>query len=166
MRTNKVTSGALLLCLAILFQSLRLLVPVPPPIAPFVIGGLVNACLFVATSYTGLRSGLIIALVTPVIAWLQGQLPLPLFIAPVFVGNELAVICYWLFERKARAFAVALAAVVKTIVMYISFSVLLAFILLPDKLAKVLMFAMSWPQLVSGIIGGIIAIIILKRTRR
>ena len=163
MATKKLTYSALILALALVFQSLRLIVPIPPVIAPFIIGSLVNACLLIATTAVGLKSGLIISLITPFVAYIQGQLPLPLFIVPVFIGNGLLVSCYWLLERKARMAAVVVAAVAKTSALFIMFSALLAFISLPDKLATALMFSMSWPQLVSGIAGGVIAIIVLFR---
>ncbi|MFA6075715.1 MAG: ECF transporter S component [Negativicutes bacterium] len=165
MDTRKLTYSALILGLALVFQSLRMIVPIPPFIAPFIIGSLVNACLLIATTTVGLRSGLIIALVTPFVAYLQGQLPLPLFIVPVFIGNALLVGCYWLLERKARVAAVVVAAIAKTVALFVMFSAMLAFISLPSKLAAALMFAMSWPQLVSGILGGVVAIIVLSRIK-
>ncbi|MEI6287234.1 MAG: ECF transporter S component [Bacillota bacterium] len=165
MDTKKLTYSALILGLALVFQSLRLIVPIPPVVAPFVIGSLVNACLLIATTTVGLKSGLIISLITPFVAYMQGQLPLPLFIVPIFIGNGLLVSCYWLLERKARIAAVVVAALAKTIALFIMFSALLAFISLPDKLATALMFTMSWPQLVSGVAGGVIAIIVLFRIK-
>jgi len=166
MNTKKLTQAALILGLALVFQSLRLIVPIPPFIAPFVIGSLVNGCLLVATTSVGLRGGLIIALITPIVGYLQGQLPLPLFIAPVFIGNGLLVGCYWLLERKARVAAIIVAALVKTAALFIMFSALLAFISLPPKLATAVMFSMSWPQLVSGLVGGFLALIILTRIKQ
>lgn len=166
MNTKKITYSALLLALALVFQSLRLIVPLPPVVAPFVVGSLVNACLLIAVTTAGLRGGLLIALATPFAAYIQGQLPLPLFIAPVFVGNALLVCCYWLLERKSRFAAIIVAAIMKTVALFIMFSVILAFISLPQKLATALMFTMSWPQLISGVTGGLIAIIVLSRIKK
>ena len=97
---KNLTRTGLLLALTLVFQSLRFLIPLPPWMSTFLIGSLVNAALLVALQALGLRSALLIACVTPVVAWLQQLLPLLVFILPVALGNSLYI---WLFSRLRRA---------------------------------------------------------------
>ena len=155
---KNLTRTGLLLALTLVFQSLRFLIPVPPWMSTFLIGSLVNAALLVALQALGMRSALLIAVVTPVVAWLQQLLPLPVFILPVALGNSLYV---WLFSRLHRAgpewLAVASAALGKAAFFYLAFSWVLTFIQLPPAITAGLLFVMGWPQLVTGILGGILA---------
>lgn len=158
---------SLLLALTIVFQSLRFLVPLPAIASTFLVGSLVNACLLVAACLTGRTAAFLIACVTPVIAYIQQLLPLPVFILPVAVGNVLYV---WLFTQLAKIVpivpAIGGAALGKAIFFYLAFSQLLKFIELPPPLAAGLLFVMGWPQFVTGVLGAILAQWVVKRLRR
>lgn len=164
---KNLTRTGLLLALTLVFQSLRFLIPVPPWMSTFLIGSLVNAALLVALQALGMRSALLIAVVTPVVAWLQQLLPLPVFILPVALGNSLYV---WLFSRLHRAgpewLAVASAALGKAAFFYLVFRWLLGLLELPPAISSAILFVMGWPQLVTGIVGGFIAIYAWRRLER
>ena len=155
---RKLSRSALLLALALVFQSLRFVVPIPPIASTFLIGSLVNATLLVALQTVGLGPALLIACVTPVVAYLQQLLPLPVFIVPVAIGNCLFV---WLFYKLLRIGpvwpAIGGAALGKAAFFYLAFSWLLTFIKLPPAITTGLLFVMGWPQLVTGIFGGLLA---------
>ena len=127
----------------------------------------VNAALLVALQALGLRSALLIACVTPVVAWLQQLLPLPVFILPVALGNSLYI---WLFSRLRRAgpewLAVGSAALGKAAFFFLAFRGLLSMLELPPALSAAILFVMGWPQLVTGLIGGFIAIYAWRRLER
>ncbi|SMC75075.1 hypothetical protein [Sporomusa malonica] len=160
-----VTRAALLLALTLLFQSLRFLIPIPSFLSTFIIGSLVNSALLIAAEKVGLWPALMIAVVAPVAAYFQQLLPLPVFIVPVALGNA-AYICLFLASlRWGRVLAVFLGTIGKTGVLYGAFVWLLTFIAVPPNLAAGIMFAMSWPQLVTGILGGLLASIISRRIR-
>lgn len=159
------TRTALLLALTILFQSLRLIIPLPPYFSTLMIGSLVNTCLLVALQTIGLSSALVLVVITPVVAYFQQLLPLPLLIIPVALGNAIYVLLYRSTWRLGQWPAVGLAALGKMTFMYIAFTWLLTFIAIPPKLAAGLMFNMSWPQFVTGVIGGLLAEIVVKRIR-
>lgn len=164
-RTRVVTRTALLLALTLLFQSLRLFIPLPPFFSTWVIGSLVNACLLIALETTGFFPAAVIALIAPVVAYFQQLLPLPIFVLPVALANLLYV---WLFRTGVawgRWQGIALAALGKTVFLYAAFVWLLSFIHIGGKLAAGLLFVMSWPQLVTTTAGGVLATIIVKRLK-
>jgi hypothetical protein len=133
----------------------------------FIIGTLVNAALLLSLRLLGIGPALFIACITPVVAWLQQLLPLPIFILPVAVGNSLYV---WLFSRLRRAgpewIAVACAALGKAAFFFLAFSWLLTLVALPPLLSAGLLFVMGWPQLVTGILGGMLSILIGRKIQR
>jgi len=157
------TRTALLLALTLVFQSLRFIIPIPVFFSTFLIGSLVNACLLVAVETVGFRLALLIAIIAPIVAYLQQVLPLPIFIIPVALGNVLYIGVFTIGRRWYSGLQIGVAAFSKTLFMYATFSWLLTLIAIPAKLAIGLMFVMSWPQLVTGIVGGILASIINKR---
>jgi hypothetical protein len=159
------TRAALLLALALLFQSLRLVIPVAPMLSTFLIGSLINACLLVAAEWVGMRPALIIVFLVPMVAYFQQVLPLPIFIIPVALGNAIFIGLFLMARRLPLWLNLSVAAVSKMIFMYVSFSWLLTLIAIPSKLAAGLLFIMSWPQFATGIIGGILASIIKKRLK-
>lgn len=159
------TRSALLLAVALVFQSLRFVIPIPAFFSTLLIGSLVNTCLLVAAETVGLWSAIIIAIIAPIVAFFQQLLPLPLFIAPVAAGNVIYAGIFYFIMHRGRWTAVGLAAIGKAGVMYSLFTWLLTFVAIPAKLAAGLMFAMSWPQLVTGVVGGILAASVSKRVK-
>lgn len=159
------TRAALLLALTILFQSLRLIIPLPALFSTFLIGSLVNACLLITAETVGLRPALAIAVTAPIIAWFQQLLPLPVFIFPVAIANVIYVTIFFMIYRNQRWLSLSAAAVAKTLFLYIAFDWLLGFIALPPKISAGVLFVMSWPQLVTGLLGGMIAFYVSKRVK-
>ena len=163
---KRITRTALLLALAILCQSLRFFLPAPVFLSTFVIGTLVNACLLIALQTTGIGSALLIACITPVVAYFQQLLPIPVFILPVAIGNSLYI---WLFQRLSHIGsvwpAIGGAALGKAAFFYLAFSWLLTLIQIPAPMAAAILFVMGWPQLITGIMGGVLARLVWQRLR-
>lgn len=157
--------ASLLLALSLLFQSLRFVIPVPPILSMFLIGSLMNACLLVAVEWVGAGAALIISFLAPVVAYLQQLLPLPIFIIPVALGNAIYIGIFLMGRRLQFWLNLSAAAASKAIFMYIAFTWLLNLIAIPAQLAEGLLFIMSWPQFITGMIGGILAGIIKKRLK-
>ena len=160
-----ITRTALLLALTLLFQSLRLLIPLPPFLSMFIIGSLVNSSLLIAGEKVGLYPALTIAAVAPVVAYFQLLLPLPVFIIPVALGNAVYIYLFLFASKWGRTPGTVLATLGKTVLLYAAFTWLLTFIAIPPKLAAGIMLAMSWPQLVTGALGGLLASLVVKRIR-
>lgn len=162
-RPNILARAALLLALTLVFQSLRLVIPVPPFFTTFIIGTLVNACLLIAFETAGLGAAAAIAVVAPVVAYLQGLLFLPVFIPPVAAGNLIYVLVFKAVLARGRALAIGLSAAGKAGFLFAVFTWLLTLVSVPGPLAAGLMFAMSWPQVVTTVAGGILATVVSRR---
>ncbi|WP_371361421.1 hypothetical protein SRRS_28380 [Sporomusa rhizae] len=166
MSNNRIlTRTALLLSLTLIFQSLRFFIPVPPFLSTFIIGSLVNASLLIAAEKAGLWPAIIIAAIAPVVAYFQQLLPLPVFIVPVALGNIAYIILFLIALRWSRLLSIVSATIGKTGLLYGIFAWLLTFVAIPPKLAAGIMLAMSWPQLVTGIFGGILASLAVRRIK-
>lgn len=160
------TRTALLLALTLLFQSLRMIIPIPPLLSTFLIGALVNATLLVTLQAAGLLPAVFIACAAPLVAYLQQMLLLPVFIVPVAAGNIMYVGVFYLLASKNKAVVAGLAAVSKTAVLYFSFVWLLSWLNIPAKVANSLMFVMSWPQLATALLGAALALAVTRRLRQ
>ncbi|MGE4282520.1 MAG: ECF transporter S component [Clostridia bacterium] len=153
------TRTAMLLALALVFQNLRIIIGVGLH-SQFIIGSLVNATLIIAAATVNLYAGLLIAVATPVVAFLQNQLPLPVLIPIVVLGNAAIIITYYLLRKSNQFAAVVAGALAKYAFFVVAFqaSLRLFNIKIPAKIVA----SFSWPQLVTALIGGIVAVIILK----
>ena len=138
---------ALFLALAVLLQGLRLFLPmIPGPVQMFFIGSLLNAVMAAAVWETRTRWALVIGAALPVGAFLQGQLPL----------LPLAVSCL-----PGRA--VFAAPALKAALLYAGTQLVLRLLAVPAPLTAVLGFMMSWPQLVTGVLGLLLARLLARR---
>lgn len=153
--------AAFFLAFALLLQSLRLLLPmVPPPVNMFVIGSLINMILILSLLVTKNPWVASIGLVLPFTAFLQGQLPIVFMVPVVAIGNVLyALLGYYLWQRNWVWFA----PIIKTILLFGGTIAVIEVLQLPSKVAGMLSFMMSWPQLVTGCMGIIGAQLLLKK---
>lgn len=169
MRNNNVqvlTRTGMLLALALVFQNLRLVIGAGP-YTQFIIGSLVNAVLVVAVGTVNVYSALIISIIAPVVAYMQAQLPLPVLVPIVAIGNALIVIVFHVLQEKNRYVGILAGAVAKSGFLYFAVKIMLNMVkgTIPEpkfaKLANLLSFTFSWPQFITALIGGFIAVIIL-----
>lgn len=163
MELKQMTRLALLVALMLIFQSLRLLLPVPPFVSVFVIGSLVNACLLAAVETAGWRLALVPAVVAPVVAYMQQLLPLPVLIPPIAAANGAYALGYNVLSGRSRLWAVVLATGAKFAVVYLMVRGVLVHIQLPEKAAAILMMTLGWPQIITGLAGGILYLAIRRR---
>jgi len=163
------TKTAMLLALTVLFQSLRVIIPMPTTMNLFVVGSLVNLALIIAGVTVGIRGGVAIAVLAPVIALLQGFIGNPILVPFVALGNVVIVTAAALLYKNNKYLAIAGGAVAKFAVLYLSivkyaFPTLIAPALpaaQAGKMASLLAYQFSWPQLVTAALGGMLAILIL-----
>ncbi|VBB08742.1 Hypothetical protein LUCI_4020 [Lucifera butyrica] len=161
--SQKLTRLSLLAALALLFQSLRFILPIPVFFSTFLIGSLVNAVLLVSVYFLGIWETVLIACITPLVAYFQQLLPLPVFIIPIAIGNTLYAGMFHLLKRQWLG--TGIAAIVKTLFLWESFRWLMSLVAIPPKMAAGILFIMSWPQLVTGILGGMLAILLIQRLK-
>lgn len=166
-----ITRTAILLALTVLFQSLRALIPfMPANISQYVVGSLVNLCLILAAIIVGIKGGLVIAIIAPVIAFFQGFTPVPVLVIPIAIGNLVLVVIIALLYKRNALLAFAAGAVLKFIALYFGVvKIVLPFFLpanAPEKIRAVLSVQFSWPQLITASIGSLLAAIVLPILRK
>lgn len=137
-----------------------------------VTGSFVNAVLAVSVLFAGLTSGITVALVSPVMAYLLGIAPQILTVPVIMVGNLLYVVMLHLLSGKSilrRITAWVLAANVKFFALYTMVSYVICDLLAPMLLEKGLLktpMLTALPatfgamQLVTALIGGGVALLI------
>jgi hypothetical protein len=170
-----ITETASMLALLVTLQALT------KPAGQFVTGSCVNVVLAMAALVGGLWSGLTIALISPVLAFVLGIAPQILTVPAIMVGNAVFVLLLHLIVggqyksvlRRIIAWLVAAAAkfaalylIVVKIICGVMASSLLAAGTLKEPMLKALPATFSWPQLVTALIGGGIALLIVPVIRK
>jgi hypothetical protein len=130
---------------------------------PWVTGPLINATLLVAAVLVGPTEAVLLGLMPSTIALLAGLLPLPLapMVPFIMIGNAVFVMVFHSLKTKNIFAALGVAAFLKFAFLHGSV-VFLVSRLLDSGLTAKLAVMMSWPQLVTAIIGGAIAYPIVK----
>ena len=161
--TKRITTTALLLALCIVFQSMK-------GLSIYLTGSAVNCILVIATLYCGLFSGTCIAILTPVVAYFMGATPImnmiPLMMLVIMVGNELIVLCVWLFHKKRMEVGMLIGCVTKALFLWLAvwFAVLPIFgTKLPEPMVMTVKTTFSITQFVTACIGSVIAWVIYKK---
>ena len=165
---QKLVLTALLLGLAIAAQQLRFLHP------QFITGPLINAVLIAAAIWGGLKSGLTIAIISPLLAILTAPNPYIagfLYLIPMIaLGNAALVVCAYAFRNKNLAtFGVGLVigSALKAAILWVGVIHLLVPFFgqgLPEMIRNVVFPGMfSWSQLLTALAGSIIILLIRPR---
>lgn len=140
-----------------------------------VTGSVVNFVLAVSVMTCGLGSGLIVAGMSPVFARILGIGPFWVLIPFIAVSNMIFVSVWHLvgnynFRRKYAAYILAtgLAAFAKFLLLYIGIArVAVPIILdLPEPQATIVSSMFSLPQLVTALVGGVLAASILPTLKK
>ncbi len=170
-----ITETAVLLALLVVLQAVTSST-IPKPVQQFVTGSCVNAVLAVSAIFVGLSSGLIIALVSPVLAYLLGIAPQLVTVPAIMVGNAVFTAMLWMFMKgektplATQAAGWVLAAVAKFATLYflvvkiicgLAAAPLLEQGLLKEPMLKMLPTMFAWPQLITALIGGGVALLVL-----
>ncbi len=173
MRSHKIktmTRGALLIALALVLQALRLVLPLPQMASTFIIGTLVHMMLALTLWLNGRTTALLLSLLLPITAYMQGQLLLPFLVPVVWVGNTLFILLLGWLKTK-RTLSLILVPFVKALVMAFGALLVLEFVHLPSTTTGQLvkhsvMFGMSVMQLVTGVAGLLVSRILWKHIFR
>lgn len=164
-----ITETAVMLALLIALQAAT------KSLGQFVTGSCVNAVLAVSVLVGGMWSGVTVAVLSPIFAFLLGIAPQAVTVPAIMVGNTLFVVVLQLLtggETKpiwkqfvawlaaAVVKFVALYAIVVKIVCGLAADALLANGTLKAPMLEKLPGMFSWPQLVTALIGGAVALLI------
>ena len=176
-RTAFLTRTALGLALVLLAQLLGKMIPAmavifgPFSLSQLITGTIINCVLIVFTVRTGFWSGALIGVLSSVLATMLGMGPIfPLITPAIAVGNVLLVFSFWLLGRRGKGgaiTAVILGAGVKCAFLWVCVPTLLK--LIPEALPaqiKVLTIMFSWPQGITALCGGFIALVVLSRLKK
>lgn len=130
-----------------------------------VTGSCVNMVLAVSAVICGAGSAAAVAIISPFMAFLLGiGTPVIQIVPLISVGNLVYVLLLAVFEQKysgrpMRVMSVIVASVLKFATLFITVTrIALPLIGLPDTKASVISASFSWPQLISALIGGMLAI--------
>ena len=133
----------------------------------FITGPIVNATLFIAAVLVGPFEAVLVGLIPSTVAMTSGLLPLPLapMVPFIMLGNAIMIGAFHYTKSKSFVGAVIFASVLKFAFLY-SVVTLLMNTMLQQALVTKLSIMMSWPQLVTALIGGAIAFVILKKMKK
>lgn len=128
-------------------------------------GPIINAVLFISTFLLGIRAAVFIAVMPSLIAF-------SFFLSPVFapiipfimIGNIILIISFSYFKDKNFWLGIVVASFLKfAFLFFSSFSV--ASVMLKGEMAQKIVTIMSWPQLFTALLGGVISYVFLKYTK-
>ena len=174
-KTRWITETAVMLALLVTLQALT------KPMGQLVTGSCVNTVLAVTALVAGLSSGLTVALISPVLAYLLGIAPQILTVPAIMVGNSVFVVLLYFIVGKdnpkilRKAIAWLAAAVAKFVALYaivvwlicgVFAEGLMASGMLKQPMLKALPATFSWPQLFTALIGGAVALLIMPVLRK
>lgn len=169
------TETAVMLALLVSLQALT------KPLGQLVTGSVVNAILAVTVLLAGVYSGITVAVISPVLAYLLGIAPQILTVPAIMAGNTVFVLILYFAAGRGRdtiamkmiawaAAAAAKFAVLYGIVVWLICGAfadrLLAAGVLKMPMLQALPATFSWPQLLTALIGGGIALVIVPALRK
>lgn len=166
------TQTALLLAVLIVLQAAT------KGFGQLVTGSSVNAVLAIAALLVGLGCGLMIALISPVLAFLLGIAPQAVTVPAIMAGNAVYVLVLWALVKGSplrRIGGLVLASAAKFAVLYLLVARLICGLLsaplleggmLKEPMLKLLPAMFSWPQLLTALIGGSIALLLVPALKK
>lgn len=175
-----ITETAVMLALLVALQAAT------KPMGQLVTGSCVNAVLAVAVLLGGYWCGICVALISPVCAFLLGIAPNLVTVVPIMAGNVCFVLLLRLIAGKTgkpvwkQPLALGAAAIGKFAVLYLlvvklicgpAASLLLGKtvgdkVVLAPPMLNLLPTMFSWPQLITALIGGTVALLLWPVLRK
>lgn len=175
-----ITETSAMLALLICLQWVGSLVP-DQMTKQLITGSLVNCVLAVTVLVAGIGSGITVAVISPVCAFLFGIAPNFITVVPIMLGNVCYVVLLWLIAGKMlkplwkQPVALVTASVVKFSVLYLLVVEVICglaadsllgkkvgdIVVLAPKMLKMLPTMFAWPQLITALIGGAVALLIV-----
>ena len=130
-------------------------------------GSLVNCVLFVFTGAVGLWSGVVIGLASSILALFLGIGPILPVVPVVACGNALLCVLFGLLRGKLPDWLnVVIAALLKCGFLWLLVPVVIRAAGVPAKQAAALSIMFSWPQALTALLGGLLALLILLRLKK
>jgi len=132
----------------------------------WITGPIINATLLIATVLIGPMEAMMLGLMPSTVALATGLLPLPLapMVPFIMIGNSLLIAVFHYIRKSSFWAGVGIAAFIKFAFLHFSVTLVMARLLDSGFTAK-LATMMSWPQLLTALIGGVIAYPVLKNIK-
>ncbi len=126
-------------------------------------GPVVNATLFVAAVLLGTQMGVFVGLIPSIIALSVGTLPAPLapMVPYIMLSNAILILAFNAFRERNYWLAVGIASALKFAFLWATSSVVIG-LLMKKELAESVALMMSWPQLLTALLGGALASLFLR----
>lgn len=133
----------------------------------WITGPMVNAMLFIAVVLIGLSNAMILALLPSTIALSVGLLPAVMapMIPFIMISNVVMVMAFDRLWKKEFWSGIVVGSVLKFLFLW-STSTIVVNLIIKKELASAIVTMMSWPQLVTALIGGLIAYAFLKSIKK
>ena len=134
-----------------------------------VTGSLVNCVLYVFTGAVGILSGVVIGLLSSLLAFLFGIGPILPVVPVVACGNALLCLVFGLLRKSGQLPAVAdvvISALLKCGFLWLLVPMVVRAAGVPAKQVGALSIMFSWPQAITALIGGLLALVILGRLKK
>ena len=177
-----ITETAAMLALLICLQWVGSFVP-EQLTKQLITGTCVNAVLAITVLFVGMSSGITVAVISPVCAFLFNIAPNLITVVPIMLGNVCFVVLLRLLMNKAvwrQVAALIAAAAVKFAVLYVLVVKIVCGVasgallgkklgekvLLAPPMLKMLPTMFAWPQLVTALIGGTLALLIVPTLKK
>ena len=180
-----ITETAVMLALLVCLQWVGSFVP-DQMTKQLLTGTMVNCVLAVTALMVGLSSGITVALISPICAFLFGIAPNFITVLPIMLGNGCYVVLLCFIVGQTRRFgwqqpvALVSAAAVKFGVLYLLVVKVICgvaagsllgkklgeTVLLAPPMLKMLPTMFAWPQLVTALTGGAIALVTVPTLRK
>lgn len=180
-----ITETAVMLALLICLQWVGSFVP-EQMTKQLITGTMVNCVLAVTVLVAGLSNGITVALISPVCAFLFNIAPNIVTVVPIMLGNACYVVLLYFITGKSRKLGIrqilglCTAAAVKFAVLYVLVVKVICGVasgaLLGKKLGETVVLApkmltmlptmFTWPQLITALTGGAIALAIIPVLRK
>ncbi|MFH0740129.1 MAG: ECF transporter S component [bacterium] len=126
-------------------------------------GPIVNACLFIATALLGVQAGIMLGLLPSLVALSVGTLPTPLapMVPFIMASNAIMVVVFASVRHMSDTVAIISASVLKFLFLF-STSYIVIHLITQKPIAQKAATVMSWPQLTTALLGGLLAFAFLK----
>ena len=167
---NKLVKASLFLSLAIVFQVIG---KTAPQISQFFVGPAVNAILILTAVICGGTYGVLVGSLTPILAYLTGQLSSALgpFIPFIIIGNIILVLSFIILNRRGK-YGEFLGIIIGSFIKYLFLSTSASKLIhlfklnMPTKIVNKLVITMGIPQLITSLLGGAFALLLIEILRK
>lgn len=143
----------------------------------YITGSCVNAVLAVAALAAGLWSGVVVALLSPFFAFLLGIGPQLIQVVPaIALGNlTYVLVLYFVLGRKKSSpvwkelLGLLCASAAKALILYLAVVKVMLSVMgpsLPVKQVQTFTAMFSWPQMITALIGGLVALLIVPPLKK